>query len=311
MDMYDTIILGAGPAGLTAGLYAGRARLRALIIEKGPDGGQVSLTADIENYPGAQLEGESGPSLASRMAAQAARFGAERVNDTIKSVDLGGEIKRLTGSRGEYLARSVIIASGAFPRPIGCENESRFVGRGISFCATCDAAFFRDLEVFVVGGGDSAVEEAVFLTKFARKVTIIHRRDRLRAARAIQERAFANPKIHFLWDSVVERADGTDLLSSLTVKNVKTGERTVIQADPKDGLLGLFGFTGYQPNSQLFEGVLPLENGYIRTDEEMRTGIPGVFAAGDIRVKSLRQAVTAAADGAVAAVQADHYLNGL
>lgn len=311
MDMYDTIILGAGPAGLTAGLYAGRARLRTLIIEKGADGGQVSLTADIENYPGALLEGESGPSLVSRMAAQAARFGAERVSDTVRSVELDGEIKRLTGSRGEYLARSVIIASGAFPRPIGCENEEKFVGRGISFCATCDAAFFRDLEVFVVGGGDSAVEEAVFLTKFARKVTIIHRRDRLRAARAIQERAFANPKIHFLWDSVVEKADGTDLLSSLTVKNVKTGERTVIQADPTDGLLGLFGFIGYQPNSQLFEGVLPLENGYIRTDEEMRTGIPGVFAAGDIRVKSLRQAVTAAADGAVAAVQAGHYLSGL
>ena len=307
--IYDVIILGAGPAGLTAGLYAGRSRLSTLIIEKGQDGGQIAITDEIENYPGQMVEGESGPSLIARMTEQAKKFGAERCSDTIKSVELTGEVKKLVGVKGEYLAKSVIIATGAFPKPIGCENEGKFTGKGISFCATCDAAFFEDFEVYVVGGGDSAVEEAMYLTKFARKVTIIHRRDQLRAAKSIQEKAFANPKIHFLWDSVVVKVDGDELLSSMTVKNVKTGELTTITADEDDGLFGLFGFIGYNPNSQLFDGMLDMENGYIKTDDNMHTSIPGVFAAGDIRVKSLRQVVTAAADGAIAAMQAEHYLN--
>ena len=248
--IYDVIILGAGPAGLTAGLYAGRSRLSTLIIEKGQDGGQIAITDEIENYPGQMVEGESGPSLIARMTEQAKKFGAERCSDTIKSVELTGEVKKLVGVKGEYLAKSVIIATGAFPKPIGCENEGKFTGKGISFCATCDAAFFEDFEVYVVGGGDSAVEEAMYLTKFARKVTIIHRRDQLRAAKSIQEKAFANPKIHFLWDSVVVKVDGDELLSSMTVKNVKTGELTTITADEDDGLFGLFGFIGYNPNSQ-------------------------------------------------------------
>ena len=307
--VYDVIILGAGPAGLAAGLYAGRSRLSTLIIEKGQDGGQIAITDEIENYPGQMVEGESGPSLIARMTEQAKKFGAERCSDVIKSVDLTGEVKKLVGNKGEYEAKCVIVATGAFPKPIGCENEGKFTGKGISFCATCDASFFEDFEVYVVGGGDSAVEEAMYLTKFARKVTIIHRRNELRAAKSIQEKAFANPKIAFLWDSVVVKVDGDDLLSSMTVKNVKTGELTEITADEDDGLFGLFGFIGYNPNSQLFEGMLDMENGYIKTDDNMHTNIPGVFAAGDIRVKSLRQVVTAVADGAIAAMQAEHYIS--
>lgn len=306
--VYDVIVLGGGPAGLAAGIYAGRARLSTLIIEKGQDGGQIAITDEIENYPGQTIEGESGASLAARMAEQAAKFGAERVGDVIKEVSLEGKIKTLTGSKGVYEGKTVIIATGAFPRPIGCDNEGKFVGKGISFCATCDAAFFEDFEVYVVGGGDSAVEEALYLTKFARKVTIIHRRDELRAAKSIQEKAFANDKIHFMWDTVVESVDGDGLLSSMVVRNKKNGERTTITADEEDGMFGLFGFIGYLPKSELFEGQIDLDGGYIVTDADMKTNVDGVFAAGDIRVKSLRQVVTAAADGAIAAVQAGKYI---
>ncbi len=308
---YDVIILGAGPAGLAAGLYAGRSRLDTLIIEKGQDGGQIAITSEIENYPGQLLEGETGPSLVARMTEQAKKFGVERVSDVMKSVDLSGDVKKVTGNKGEYLAKAVILATGAFPRPIGCKNEAKFVGKGISFCATCDAAFFEDFEVFVVGGGDSAVEEAMYLSKFARKVTIIHRRDELRAAKSIQEKAFANPKLHFMWDSVVEEADGDELLSKMVIKNTKTGELTTVEADEEDGMFGLFGFIGLLPNTKLYDGAVDMENGYIRTDDNMHTNLPGVFAAGDLRVKSLRQVVTAAADGAIAAMQAEHYISNL
>lgn len=306
--VYDVIVLGGGPAGLAAGIYAGRARLSTLIIEKGQDGGQIAITDEIENYPGQTIEGESGASLAARMAEQAAKFGAERASDVIKEVSLEGKIKTLMGSKGVYEGKTVIIATGAFPRPIGCDNEGKFIGKGISFCATCDAAFFEDFEVYVVGGGDSAVEEALYLTKFARKVTIIHRRDELRATKSIQEKAFANDKIHFMWDTVVESVDGDGLLSSMVVRNKKTGERTTITADEEDGMFGLFGFIGYLPKSELFEGQIDLDGGYIVTDADMKTNVDGVFAAGDIRVKSLRQVVTAAADGAIAAVQAGKYI---
>ena len=309
--IYDVIILGAGPAGLAAGLYAGRSRLSTLIIEKGQDGGQIAITDEIENYPGQIVEGETGPSLIARMSEQTKKFGAERVSDTIKSVELEGPVKKLVGVKGEYEAKTLIIATGAFPKPIGCKNEGKFVGKGISFCATCDASFFEDFEVYVVGGGDSAVEEAMYLTKFARKVTIIHRRNELRAAKSIQEKAFANPKIDFMWDTVVDEVCGDELMEAMIVKNVKTGELTRVEADPDDGIFGLFGFIGYNPNSKLFEGMIDMENGYIVTDADMHTSIPGVFAAGDIRVKSLRQVVTAAADGAIAATQAEKYLNEL
>lgn len=306
--IYDVIILGAGPAGLAAGLYAGRSCLSTLIIEKGVDGGQIANTNEIENYPGQMLEGETGPSLVARMTEQAKMFGAERVSDTIQSAQVEGPVKKLVGSRGEYLGKTLIVATGAAPRPIGCKNEKQFVGGGISFCATCDANFFRGLEVFVVGGGDAAVEEAIYLTKFARKVTIIHRRDQLRAAKSIQEKAFKNPKIAFLWDSLVEEVDGDDVLNTIIIRNVKTGEKTTITADPDEGMFGLFGFIGHAPNSALFEGKLDMERGYIKTDEDMHTNIPGVFAAGDIRVKSLRQVVTAVADGAIAAMQCEAHI---
>ena len=309
--IYDVIVLGAGPAGLTAGLYSGRARLSTLVIEKGQDGGQIAITNEIENYPG-QVEGDSGPSLIARMTKQCEHFGVERVSDMIKEVQLTGPVKKLIGVKGEYEAKCVIIATGAFPRPIGCKNEGKFVGKGISFCATCDASFFQDLEVYVVGGGDAAVEEAMYLTKFARKVTIIHRRDELRAAKSIQEKAFKNEKLHFMWNTVVDEVDGEDdILSKMIVKTTKTGELTTIEADEDDGLFGLFGFIGLLPKSDLFEGVIDMDKGYIKTDDNMHTNVEGVYAAGDIRVKSLRQVVTAAADGAIAAMQAEKYIANL
>ena len=308
--VYDVIILGAGPGGLAAGLYAGRSRLSTLVIEKGQDGGQIAITDDIENYPGQMVEGESGPSLIARMTQQVEKFGAERVADTINAVDFSGEIKILKSAKNEYQAKNVIIATGAYARPIGCKGEAEFRGKGVSYCATCDANFFEDLEVFVVGGGDSAVEEAMYLTKFARKVTIIHRRDELRAAKSIQEKAFANPKIEFFWDSVVEELGGDDILQWMKVKNVKTGEVRTVEADEEDGMFGVFGFIGTVPNSKLFEGILDMdERGYIRTDEDMHTNIPNVYAVGDVRIKSLRQVVTAAADGAIAAVRVERSLS--
>ena len=309
--IYDVIIIGAGPAGLSAAIYSGRSRLSTLLVEKSQDGGQIAITADIENYPGGMLENESGASLTKRMAMQAERFGAVRVSDVVISAELSGDVKTVICANGEYRAKTLIIAAGARPRPIGCENEEKYISKGISFCATCDANFYEDLDVYVVGGGDAAIEEALYLTKFARGVTIIHRRNELRAAKSIQEKAFSNEKLSFIWDSVVERVDGDGLLERMTVRNVKTNELSEICADEDDGLFGLFGFLGYLPNSAPFAEHLPLEDGYIRTDEDMRTSIPGVFAAGDIRVKSLRQVVTAVSDGAIAASQAERYLNNL
>lgn len=309
-EIYDVIILGAGPAGLAAGLYAGRSRLNVLIIEKGQDGGQIAITDEIENYPGQIVEGESGPSLIARMTEQAEKFGAKRVSDMIKEVELEGEVKVLKSEKNEYRGKNVIIATGAHARPIVCKGEGQFRGKGVSYCATCDANFFEDFEVYVVGGGDSAVEEAMYLTKFARKVTIIHRRDELRAAKSIQEKAFKNPKLFFMWDSVVEELEGDDILQAMYVKNVKTGEVTKVEADPEDGMFGLFGFIGTVPNTKIFEGIIDMdERGYIKTDADMHTNIPGVYAAGDVRVKSLRQVVTAAADGAIAAVQVERSMS--
>lgn len=305
--IYDIIIIGAGPAGLSSGLYAGRARMSTLIIEKDKDGGQIVQTAEIENYPGS-IEDESGPTLIDRMSTQAKHFGVEKVKDTVLNVDLDSDIKTINCKNQTYLGKSLIIAAGASPVPIGCQGEKRMIGKGVSYCATCDGAFFEDFEVFVVGGGDSAVEEALYLTKFARKVTIIHRRNELRAAKFIQEKAFANPKVDFMWDSVVRELKGEGLLESMVVENVKTGEQTEITADAEDGTFGVFVFIGFKPQSEIFENKVAMDKGYIITDDDMQTDIPGVYAAGDIRVKSLRQVVTAAADGAIAAVQAGKYI---
>ena len=311
--IYDVVILGGGPAGLAAGLYAGRSRLSVLILEKGIDGGQIAVTHDIENYPGqSKVDGMTGQELVAPMTEQCKKFGCERVSDTITACDFSGPVKKFVGSKGEYLGKTVIVCTGAMTRSIGCKNEGKFVGKGISFCATCDASFFQDLEVYVVGGGDAAVEEAMYLTKFARKVTIIHRRDELRAAKSIQEKAFKNEKLHFMWNTVVDEVDGEDdILSKMIVKNTKTGELTTIEADEDDGLFGLFGFIGLLPKSDLFEGVIDMDKGYIKTDDKMHTNVEGVYAAGDIRVKSLRQVVTAAADGAIAAMQAEKYIANL
>ena len=307
MKVHDLAILGAGPAGLSAALYAGRARIDTLLLEREKDGGQIVITNEIENYPGC-MEEESGSSLVARMTKQVEKFGAERALDTIAEVDFSGDVKVLRSKKAEYRAKSVIVATGAFPRPIGCEREREFIGKGISYCATCDGNFFEDMEIFVVGGGDTACEEAGYLTRFGRKVTIVHRRDALRAAKSIQEKAFSNPKIAFMWDSIVTAVDGDGLLERMTVRNVKTGEHTTVEAHVDDGTFGLFGFIGYTPNSGVFENVLDMENGYIRTNEKMETNIPGVYAAGDIRVKDVRQVVTAAADGAIASLMAEKYL---
>lgn len=310
MEPYDVIIIGSGPAGLAAGIYAGRARLRTLILEKSKVGGQIVITAEVENYPGG-CEGDSGVTLIERMRAQALHFGAEIRMETVTALSLDGEVKTVRCGEKSYDTRTVIFAAGANPRPIGCPGERELTGKGVSYCATCDGAFFEDMDIYVVGGGDSAVEEALYLTRFGRQVTVIHRRDELRAAKSIQEKAFANPKMHFLWNSVVTGLDGDGILTGMTVKNVRTGEETHIEANEDDGTFGVFVFIGLVPNSGLVRDALPLENGYIATDADMHTAIPGVFAAGDIRVKSLRQVVTAVSDGAIAAVQAERYLEGL
>ena len=308
--IYDVIVIGGGPAGLSAALYAGRARLSTLVLEKKKEGGQIALTSEVENYPGC-LEGESGPSLIERMHKQVLHFGAEFAIDEIESVSLEGSIKELKGKKGTYQAKTIIIATGASSRPIGCKNEKEYIGKGISYCATCDGSFFEDFDIYVVGGGDTAVEEAMYLTKFGRSVTLIHRRDELRAAKSIQDKAFKNPKMKFMWNSVVKEVSGDGILSSMVVENVKTGELTTIEANEEDMTFGLFGFVGYIPKTDMFKDVLNLQNGYIVTDENMKTNIDGVFAAGDVRVKSLRQVVTAASDGAIAAVQAEKYIESL
>ena len=221
--IYDVIILGAGPAGLSAGLYAGRSRLDTLIIEKGQAGGQIINTDEIENYPGQIVEGETGVSLVRRMYEQTEQFGAEHVRDTITNVELDGDIKVLTGEKDTYQAKNIIIATGAYARPIGCKGEQEYKGRGISYCATCDANFFTDLEVYVAGGGDAAVEEALYLTKFARKVTIIHRRDELRAAKSLQNKLLALPNVEIIWDTVVNEICGEDQVEALYIENKKSG----------------------------------------------------------------------------------------
>lgn len=306
--IYDVVIIGAGPGGLAAGLYASRARLNTLIIEKEGNGGQIATTDEVANYPGS-IENASGPSLVARMVDQVDEFGAKIISDEITEVKLDEKIKLVKGKKTDYKAKAVIIATGAVPRPIGCPGEKELVGRGVSYCATCDAAFFEDLEVYVMGGGDTAVEEAMYLAKFARKVTVIHRRDELRAAKSIQEKAFKNEKMNFIWDSVITEIKGDGILESMVIKNVKTNEETEIFPDEEDGTFGVFPFIGYLPATKLFDGIIDIEDGYIKTDENMHTNIDGVFAAGDVRVKSLRQVVTATADGAIAAVQAEKYID--
>jgi len=306
--IYDLIVIGAGPAGLSAALYAGRSKLSTLVLEKSKTGGQIVITHEVANYPGSVREA-TGPSLIARMVEQVKEFGAEIKSDAVIDVDFSGDLKIIKGEKEEYQAKAVIIATGATHRKMGCPGETELTGKGVSYCATCDADFFEDFEVFVIGGGDTAVEEAIYLTKFARKVTLVHRRDELRAAKSIQEKAFANKKMHFMWDSVVEELKGDGILETAVFKNVKTGELKEYNADEEDGTFGLFAFVGYVPHSDTFKGHIVMDDwGYIKTDEDMKTNIEGVFAAGDIRPKALRQVVTATADGAIAATTAEKYM---
>lgn len=308
MKVYDLIIIGAGPAGLSAGIYAGRAMLDTLIIEKAQAGGQIIQTTEIDNYPGSELE-ESGASLVRRMDEQTKKFGIEKVIDTVIDVSLDGDIKTVTCERESYQAKTIIIAGGVTARAIGCGGEDEFLGRGVSHCGTCDAPFFKDLEVFVVGGGDAALEEAIYLTRFAKKVTVIHRRRELRAAKSVQEKAFKNEKIEFMFDTVVKEIKGDGLIESMILENMRDRTITEIKANPEDGTFGIFVSIGYRPATEIYKGKVKLcEKGYIVTDEDMKTNVPGVFAAGDIREKNLRQVITAAADGAIAAVEAGKYL---
>ncbi|SKA73081.1 thioredoxin reductase (NADPH) [Clostridium sp. USBA 49] len=301
-NIYDIVIIGGGPAGLSAAIYAARSKMDTLVIERSKFGGQTATTDEIENYPGS-IENCTGPQLVERMRKQAEDFGTKFEKDEILEVDFTSKIKELKGNKDIYKAKSVIIATGASPKLAGFKNEIELRGRGISYCATCDADFFTDLNVAVVGGGDSALTEAIYLTKFAESVTIIHRRDKFRGVKSIQEKVFNNPKIKVIYDSVVEEAIGDGILEGLIIKNVKTGEKSNLKVD------GCFVFVGYEPISDLFKDKIKMnEAGYIITDEEMKTNISGVFAAGDIRVKSLRQVITAAADGAIAATNAEHYL---
>ena len=307
--IYDIAIIGAGPAGLSAGLYAGRSKMDVIILEKAGTGGQIATTDEVANYPGSIAEA-TGPSLVARMVEQCKAFGAEIAQKEVKSVNFEGEIKELTLADETVLkAKAVIIATGADPRKLGVPGEEKLTGKGISYCATCDADFFTDMEVYCIGGGDTAVEEAIYLTKFASKVTVLHRRDALRAAKSIQAKAFANDKIEFIWDAGVKAINGDGIVEQMVLENRETGETQVIDAPEDLGTFGVFVFIGYIPNTELFTDKIELENDYIPADADMQTNIPGVFAAGDVRVKSLRQVVTATADGAIAAVQAEHYIS--
>ncbi|SEH39226.1 thioredoxin reductase (NADPH) [Halobacillus karajensis] len=303
--IYDVIIAGAGPAGMTAAVYTSRANLDTLMIERGIPGGQMANTEDVENYPG--FESILGPDLSNKMFEHAKKFGAEYAYGDIKEVVDGKEYKVVKAGNKEYKARAVIVTTGAQYKELGVSGEKELGGRGVSYCAVCDGAFFRDKELVVVGGGDSAVEEGVYLTRFASKVTIVHRRDELRAQKILQDRAFDNEKIEFIWDTVVKSINEKEgKVGSVTLYNKKTKEEYEFDTN------GAFIYIGMIPLSAPFESLgITNEQGYIETDENMETKVPGVFAAGDIREKELRQIVTATGDGSIAAQSAQHYIENL
>ena len=307
-NIYDSIIVGGGPAGLTAGLYLSRYRVKALLIEKGISGGQVNLSETIENYPGFP-EGIIGPELMQRFEQQATKFGLEIVNGTVSEIfqeQHKNETNfKISTSDGDFYSRTIIIASGGEASRLGVPGEIELTGRGVSYCGTCDGAFFRDKEIVVVGGGDTALEEALFLTKYASKVTIVHRRDELRGSKILQERVFNNPKITLRWSNIVISIDGQTQVESLQLKNVKTGEINTFSCQ------GVFIFAGYRPICPSLGEMreqLVNESGYIIADDNMETGIKGIFACGDVRAKSLRQIVTACGEGATAAFSVETFL---
>jgi len=302
--MYDVAIIGSGPAGLTAAIYAARAKLATLVLTGDALGGQIATTNDVENYPG--FEEITGPDLTMRMRAQAERFGAETVFDQITEVDFDGPPFSLVGGSTAYEARTVIVATGASPKLLGVPGEQEFWGRGVSVCATCDGAFFQGQPVTVVGGGDSALQEGLFLTRFASTVTIVHRRDELRAGPYLQDRARQDPKIEFIWDSVVTEVRGGEVVSSVGLKNVKSGDEVDFPTE------GVFIFVGHFPNTDLFKGKLEMDDeGYVISDRFMHTSVDGVFVAGEAQDHYFRQAITSAGEGCQAAMEAEKFLAGL
>ena len=300
---YDVVIIGGGPAGLTAGLYASRARLNSLLIERGLVGGQIANAERVENYPGFP-EGISGYELGELMHQQATKYGLKTVIAEATGIELqeGGK-KAVKTTEGDFTTRAVIIAGGSKQQELGVPGEKEFTGKGVSYCATCDAAFFREQPVAVVGGGNAAITEALHLAKFASRVTVIHRRRQLRATGILQERAFDEPKIEFLWDTTVDRIEGENLVKRLWLNQVPTGEKSTMK------IAGIFISIGFKPDTAYLKGILTLDAvGHIITSEKMETEIPGILAAGDIRCNSARQAVTAAGDGATAAINAERFL---
>lgn len=300
--MRNTIIIGSGPAGLTAAIYAARANLKPLVISGQERGGQVTLTNDLENFPGFP-DGIGGFEMYQLFERQATRFGAEMLYDIVTQVDFSSSPYKVYTTDEEYHARSIIIATGSTPRRLGIPGENRLIGKGVSYCATCDGFFFTGQEVVVVGGGNSALDEGLFLTRYANKVTIIHRRDRLRADVILQERAFSNDRVNFIWDTVIEEIVGKDSVEYLRLKNVKNGVLSDLKID------GIFIFIGHIPTTQLFESQVELDQAkYIITDRRARTNIPGIFACGDVQDSSYRQAVTAAGSGCIAAIEVEKYI---
>jgi thioredoxin reductase (NADPH) len=303
--MHDLVIIGGGPAGLTAGLYAARSKLDAVLYERLVPGGQILTTDWIENYPGFP-EGLSGFDLVDRMKKQAERFGLKIENREVTSFNPSGSSKTIVTDQGPVESKAVIFASGAAPRKIGIEGEATLTGKGVSYCATCDGPFYRDQEVAVIGGGDTAVEEALYLTKFASKVHLIHRRDKLRAVKILQERAEAEEKLELVWDTIPTRIVGSTAVEALALKNVKSGSESTLPVQ------GIFVFIGYSPNNNLLKDIVELDDsGFVITNGDMQTTIPGVFAAGDIRSKLLRQVSTAVGEGAAAAFAAERYMENL
>mgnify|MGYP000943483575 FL=1 len=300
--MRNVIIIGSGPAGLTAAIYAGRANLQPLVISGMERGGQVTLTNDLENFPGFP-NGLGGFEMYQLLEQQAIKFGAEMLYEVVTGVELEGEIKKVKTADQVYEAKTVIVATGSNPKRLGVPGEDAYIGKGVSYCATCDGFFFSGKQVAVIGGGNSALDEGLFLTRFAAKVTLIHRRDRLRADAILQERAQANEKMDFIWDSVVEEVKGEGSVNALKLKNVKTGATTDFPVD------GVFVFIGHHPNTDLFAGKLQLdEGGYLVTDRRMHTNLPGVFGCGDVQDSVYRQAITAAGTGCQAAIEAERYI---
>jgi len=304
-EEHQAIIIGGGPAGLTAGIYLARDRTNSLLIEKGLFGGQIVNAERVENYPGFP-EGISGLELGDLMRKQAEKFGLKTLIAEVTGIELKGEQKLLKTTNGDFIAQAVILAGGSERSKLNLPGEEQFTGRGVSYCATCDGAFFKEKTVAVVGGGNAAVTEALHLTHFASRVIVIHRRDQLRATRILQERAFSEPKIEFLWNTTVEAIEGADMVERLKLRKLKTGEGFSLDVD------GIFISVGFKPSTDFLKGVLPLDEvGHIITNDRMETEISGIFAAGDIRRDSARQVIAAAGDGATAAFYAGRYLQGI